>query len=362
LLLDTQTLLVVAIVVALVPGLMGALVWQSMRTYPGRWVLGNFLAALAMLLLRLHGTVPDWISILVANALATAAAIAFLQGIRQYRGLRIAWWPECLLGTLSIVALAYFRYATDNLNGRIFVESMTLGSIGIACAITLLKDMPRDRRTGLIVTGVVFSVGAAVHVLRAAITVTFAPAASLFDRSPSNTLFFLLMFATAITWSIGFIILTGERLATETQPALAEITPAHAALFQEIVPAEEVRQQLRRILESDGFRRSAQMERFLTLIVERSLLGRSEELKEYTLGRDVFHRGENYDPRADAIVRVEAQRLRKKLREYYESQGIGDLVIIDIPAGGYVPAFRYFHPGPITRIPDPPARSSASNG
>jgi hypothetical protein len=88
----------------------------------------------------------------------------------------------------------------------------------------------------------------------------------------------------------------------------------------------------------------------LTIVVERSFLGHPEDLKEYALGRDVFHRGEDYDPRADSIVRVEAQRLRRKLREYYESQGREDRVIIDLPAGSYVPSFRYLQQDSIDEV------------
>jgi hypothetical protein len=71
------------------------MVWQTMRTYPGRWVLGNFMAVLSLVLLALRGRLPDWLSIVAANALAMTAGSAFLQGIRQSRNLRIVWWPEC---------------------------------------------------------------------------------------------------------------------------------------------------------------------------------------------------------------------------------------------------------------------------
>jgi hypothetical protein len=67
-------------------------------------------------------------------------------------------------------------------------------------------------------------------------------------------------------------------------------------------------------------------------------------LKEYALGRDVFNRGEQYDPRADSIVRVEAQRLRRKLREYYDTSGKNDSVIVEFHAGSYVPTIRYAKP------------------
>jgi len=352
--LDTHTLIVVAIIVVLVPGLMGALIWRSTMAYPGRWVLGNFSAACALVLLLLRGAVPDWISIVLANALAIAAALAFLQGIQRFRGLPIAWWPECALGVLAIAGVAYFRYITDNINARIVVMSAVLGGIGIACGVILLKDMPRDRRIGLTVTGLIFLLGGAVHLLRAAYALVFAPITNLFDRSPSNNLFFLLISVAAVSWSLGFIVITAERFQKDTRKVL-EIPPeaatySHLEPSSDVVPDDEIREQLRRILESDMFRRSPQMERFLKLVVERSLLGHPEELKEYVLGRDVFNRGEDYDPRADSIVRVEAQRLRRKLREYYESNGIADPVLIGLPAGSYVAVFRYLHSGVLSQV------------
>jgi hypothetical protein len=343
--LDTRTLVVVSIMVALVPGMVGALVWQTRRTYPGQWALGNLLAALALLLLSLRGKVPDWISIVLANALAIGAGIVFLQGIRRFRGLRIRWWPECLVGVLGVATVTCFRYVTNNINIRILAMSFALGSIGIACGITLLKEMPRGPRLGLVVTGLVFTLGGAVHLLRGVYVFAFAPVTDLFDPSTSNAILFLGASLGVVTWSFGFIVLTAERLGINSKGvdngsvAIATEEPPHAGQFQETVPDTEVRQQLRRIVESDVFRRSAQMERFLTLAVERALLGRPEELKEYALGRDVFHRGEDYDPRTDSIVRVEAQRLRRKLREYYDAQGSSDSVVITFPAGSYVPVF-----------------------
>ena len=344
-LLDTQTLVVVAIVVALVQGVIAIFVWQIMCTYPGRWVLGNFFASLSLFLLLLRGTAPDWLSLVVANALAIGAALAFLQGIQRFRGVSVKWWPECALGALAVLAISYFRYINDNINARIAVFSFIMAAIGIVCGILLLKDMPRDRRTGLVITSLVFLIGSVVQLMRAVNALIFAPVTGLFDRTPLNSFFFLCISLAAVSWSLGFILITGDRLRID-RPTKANSNVRTAALPQEApvpkaVPAEEVHQQLHRILESDVFRRSAQMERFLKLVVERSLQGHPEDLKEYVLGRDVFNRGEDYDPRADSIVRVEAQRLRRKLREYYDSQGRTDTVFIDLPAGSYVAAFRY---------------------
>ena len=82
------------------------------------------------------------------------------------------------------------------------------------------------------------------------------------------------------------------------------------------------------------------MSRFLKFAVEQSVEGRGGDLKETVLGVEVFDRETCYDSRADPVVRVEARRLRDKLREYYESEGVEDAVIIELPKGGYAPAFR----------------------
>jgi adenylate cyclase len=101
----------------------------------------------------------------------------------------------------------------------------------------------------------------------------------------------------------------------------------------------EISGSLERILESDGFRNSERLRRFLRVTVEATLAGQGGQLKEYALGRDAFDRGPDYDPRTDSIVRVEAQRLRRKLRQYYETSGASDPVRIELHSGSYVPEF-----------------------
>src|SRR5690242_1694075 len=75
-----------------------------------------------------------------------------------------------------------------------------------------------------------------------------------------------------------------------------------------------VREALTKSLASPVFSNSARMSRFLQLAVERTLEQRGEELKEYVIGVEVFDRPPSFDPRIDPIVRVEARRLRAKLK------------------------------------------------
>jgi len=121
---------------------------------------------------------------------------------------------------------------------------------------------------------------------------------------------------------------------------------------------DQVRAQLERILGSAGFAASERLRRFLRYVVERSLAGEAGQLKEYVIGRDVFDRDEDYDPRLDSIVRVEAGRLRTKIDEYYHGPGRADDVIIRLQRGSYAPVVEgrdgrdaADDPAPVMNIP-----------
>ena len=116
--------------------------------------------------------------------------------------------------------------------------------------------------------------------------------------------------------------------------------------------AEEKNEQLERILNSRVFHGAETSKSFLRFVVQKSLKGQESELKEFTIATEVFGRSENYDPRIDSLVRVQAARLRSKLEEYYASEGEGDKVLINLPKGHYVPAFAYLQPDVQGEIPD----------
>lgn len=103
--------------------------------------------------------------------------------------------------------------------------------------------------------------------------------------------------------------------------------------------SERIRAQLEKMLASSGFAQSSRMRRFLGYVVECSLNGETNRLKETSIGVEVFDRTPSYDPKTEPIVRTEAHRLREKIREYYEGEGSNDRVIISLPKGGYAPSF-----------------------
>jgi TolB-like protein len=125
-----------------------------------------------------------------------------------------------------------------------------------------------------------------------------------------------------------------ERLRADSAPRLA---PCENRAMPPT--PDEVRAELERVLASASFAGTSRLSRFLRFVVERSLAGEAERLKEYVIGVEVFDRDERYDPRIDSIVRVEAGRLRAKLDDYYRGDGAGDAVAIRLEKGSYAPEF-----------------------
>lgn len=104
--------------------------------------------------------------------------------------------------------------------------------------------------------------------------------------------------------------------------------------------AEQRQQQLERVLQSNALRNSPTLQQLLQFLGTRGIEGSPEGLKEYTIGVEAFGRKPDFDPKTDTIVRVQTHRLRQKLKEYYEQEGIRDHILIEIPKGHYYPAFR----------------------
>jgi hypothetical protein len=120
------------------------------------------------------------------------------------------------------------------------------------------------------------------------------------------------------------------------------VTPHHEDknVFEEgRFSRSELLEQLERIVRSKHFRNSKRYPTFLRFVVEQTLAGKTEALKERTLGVDVFARQSHYDTNEDPIVRVTAGEIRKRIAQYYQEPGHEDELRIDLPLGSYVPHF-----------------------
>jgi len=104
--------------------------------------------------------------------------------------------------------------------------------------------------------------------------------------------------------------------------------------------------------------RAPRLANLLRYVGEKYLKGETDQIREYNIATEVFGRPETFDSNQDAIARVEAHRLRKKLKEFYESDGKDRPIQIVLPAGTYVPVFvrqqekPAAEPRPASALPD----------
>jgi adenylate cyclase len=118
--------------------------------------------------------------------------------------------------------------------------------------------------------------------------------------------------------------------------------------------AADVRAALARILGSRCFGQAGRASDFLRFVVEQTLTGHGRNLKGYVIATAVFGRPADFDAQSDPLVRVEAGRLRRRLAEYYASEGEHDAVRISLPRGQYAPEWQYTAP-PAAEVAPPPA-------
>ena len=120
------------------------------------------------------------------------------------------------------------------------------------------------------------------------------------------------------------------------------------------VTRQDVEQQLQRILRSPVFKRSERLTRFLSYSVKEGLNGGADKVHEYTIALEVFDKSADFDSRIDPVVRVEAGRLRAKIREYYATSGMHDELFVGIRDRGYLPLVQ-------ARVADKPYSKDAES-
>jgi hypothetical protein len=93
--------------------------------------------------------------------------------------------------------------------------------------------------------------------------------------------------------------------------------------------------QVDRVLHSEVLHSSQALRRLLKFLADKAISGEADQLKEYTIGLDVFDKPADYDPRKDATVRLHVLRLRQKLADYYRTEGLNDPVVVTLPKGHF---------------------------
>ena len=120
---------------------------------------------------------------------------------------------------------------------------------------------------------------------------------------------------------------------------LNDSATATAALTNEERTA--IQEQLERLLSNSHFNQSRRFPSFLRFVIDQTLLGQTDLLKERTLGIEIFGREADYDTASDPIVRVTATEIRKRIAQYYQEPGHETELRVTLPAGSYVPQFHW---------------------
>ncbi len=121
--------------------------------------------------------------------------------------------------------------------------------------------------------------------------------------------------------------------------------------------AVRVQEQLARIIASSQFRESPRLQTFLQFVVDLTVEGKSDQIKESTISMEVFGRADMPD---DSIVRSAARRLRTRLEEYYQQGGINDPLRIAIPKGSYVPEIEERSSGNSSSVAEEPGAADSA--
>src|SRR5437762_7115823 len=117
---------------------------------------------------------------------------------------------------------------------------------------------------------------------------------------------------------------------------------------------DQNRIQIQRIVASKAFKTSDVHRNLFNYLADMSLAGDAQNLKEYTVGLDVFGKPSSYDPRQESVVRMHVGRLRQKLTEYYRTDGVEDPIIVDLPKGGFALTFALRPVAPEPEVVAPP--------
>ena len=105
------------------------------------------------------------------------------------------------------------------------------------------------------------------------------------------------------------------------------------------VGPEEIRAALEVVVNSETFARADRARSLLAYLVETEQNGDPSRLKGFTIAQDVFGKDDDFDPAMDAVVRVQAGRLREHLAAFYAGEGKAEPIEITVPKGTYVPAY-----------------------
>jgi PAS domain S-box-containing protein len=209
--LELRTMLILVGVQGLVPIGLATGLWWTGRTFPGygRWAWAGVLFVVTLFLLTTRPTAPDWLSMVVANAVGAFGALLYLEGAREFRGLLPHSWFASAGCVVTTAAVAFFVYVVPNQNGRAAVMSAFIGIVLLLASLTLLRGISEGPTLGLRVTGYLFALNGATHMIRAVYSALGPPL--IHPLSGIHGALFLAFIGEVFLFAVGFILIATEQ-------------------------------------------------------------------------------------------------------------------------------------------------------
>jgi signal transduction histidine kinase len=215
--LDNRTLVVASLFVTAVLSLLDILIWRTRNTFPGfgRWAIAHALFTPSLLLFSMRSILTDWWTLVAANTMGIFVTILVFEAAREFRGLRPRIWQAYAGGVFAMGAILYFRYVHNNLNIRVLVAGVCLGTIVLFAAKALLTAVPEDQKVGMRYTGWLLAICGLLQIARGVYFFTQPTMTDLFAPSKLNAVSFVGMAVALTGVSFGFLVMTGERLMSD---------------------------------------------------------------------------------------------------------------------------------------------------
>jgi signal transduction histidine kinase len=209
-------------------------IWWTRRKYQGfgRVAIAGPSTFLAVVLLGLRGSAPDWLTALVANGVFLLASVLYLEGARAFRDLPPRSWSVYSGVLVTIGGVGVFTYVVPSMNGRAALMSTALAVLYLLTAFALLHASPTGRVFGLRLIGGVFALAAATHVARVAYFVLGPRLTDAEAVSGIAGLFVIVVAAEMSLFPLGFMLAVHERMMSDVRDASERVSNAAAEVLR----------------------------------------------------------------------------------------------------------------------------------
>lgn len=230
--LDLVTIGFVLLIVTFVLSLVMIFIWRTNKTYTGfkHWTFANIMLSAGFCLLSLRGSVPDFYSVFLGNLLCLGSVLLSFEGSRKFLGLDERHRFSLVILILQTIALIYFIYVNDSLNGRIVTSSVCLAAVSGYAAVSFFRKNSKTT-SAYKFAAVVNALFTLVVIARLSYTYFFAHIEHFYTPDWAQSLFNLAFLVFAIVWTFVYMILNSERLRDDLQSAQRELEKIAATDF-----------------------------------------------------------------------------------------------------------------------------------